>query len=70
MKDKQYKDAWQELKEKKIEKFTKLHNLIINHHEDEGDFLRYTEQKNELFYMDNKDDTNEFSNLLSDLEDE
>lgn len=70
MKDKQYKDAWQELKEKKIEKFTKLHNLIINHREDEGDFLRYTEQQDELFYMDNKDGTNEFGNLLSDLEDE
>lgn len=70
MSDKQYKDAWQELKEKKIEKFIQLHNLIINHHEDEGDFLRYIEQKNELIYMDNKDNTNEFSNLLSDLEDE
>ena len=68
MKTNQYKDAWQELKEKKIEKFTKLHNLIINRHEDEGDYLRYIEQKNELFYMDNKDNTNEFSNLLSDIE--
>lgn len=70
MKDREYKDAWQELKEKKIEKFTKLHNLIINHHEDDGDFLRYIEQQNELFYMDNKDETNEFRNLLSDMEDE
>ena len=70
MKDKQYKAIWQELKEKKIEKFTKLHNLIINHHEDEGDYLRYIEQMNELFYMDNKDNTNEFGNLLNDLESE
>ena len=70
MKDKQYKDAWYKMKEKKIEKFTQLHNLIINHHEDEGDFLRYIEQKSELFYMDNKDGTNEFSKLLSDMEDD
>ncbi|PHK50776.1 hypothetical protein [Staphylococcus edaphicus] len=70
MKTNQYKDAWQELKEKKIEKFTKLHSLIINHHEDEGDYLRYIEQKNELLDMDNADNTNGFSNLLSDMEDE
>lgn len=70
MKDKQYKDAWYKMKEKKIEKFTQLHNLIINDYEDEGDFLRYIEQQNELFYMDSKDETNEFRNLLSDMEDE
>ncbi|MEB7677876.1 hypothetical protein NGB25_12260 [Staphylococcus saprophyticus] len=70
MKDREYKHAWQELKEKKIEKFTKLHNLIINRHEDKGDYLRYIEQTNELLDMDNADNTNEFSNLLSDLEDE
>lgn len=70
MKDREYKDAWQELKEKKFENFIKLHNLIINDYEDEGDFLRYIEQQNELFYMDNKDETNEFRNLLNDMEDE
>lgn len=70
MKDKQYKAAWQELKENKIKKFTKLHNLIINHYEDDGDYLRYIEQKNELLDMDSADNTNEFNNLLSDLEDE
>ena len=70
MKDREYKDVWQELKEKKFENFIKLHNLIINDYEDEGDFLRYIEQQNELFYMDSKDETNEFRNLLSDLENE
>lgn len=67
MKDKEYKDAWQKLKEEKIRKFVKLHNLIIKGYEDEGDYLRYQEQCQELIEMDQLDGTHEFSNLLHDM---
>lgn len=67
MKDREYKDAWQKLKEEKIRKFVKLHNLIIKGYEDEGDYLRYQEQCQELIEMDQLDGTKEFSNLLHDM---
>ncbi len=62
-----YKNAWQTLKEEKIRKFIKLHNLIIKGYEDEGDHLRHQEQYQELIEMDTWDNTNEFSNLLHDM---
>ncbi|UXU77304.1 hypothetical protein MUA27_10535 [Mammaliicoccus sciuri] len=62
-----YKNAWQTLKEEKIRKFVKLHNLIIKGYEDEGDYLRHQEQCQELIEMDMRDNTNEFSNLLHDM---
>lgn len=67
MKDREYKEAWQKLKEEKIRKFVKLHNLIIKGYEDEGDYLRHQEQCQELIEMDMRDNTNEFSNILHDL---
>lgn len=62
-----YEKAWQKLKEEKIRKFIKLHNLIIKGYEDEGDYLRYEEQCQELIEMDMRDNTNEFSNILHDV---
>lgn len=62
-----YEKAWQKLKEEKIRKFIKLHNLIIKGYEDEGDYLRYEEQYQELIEMDTWDNTKEFSNLLHDM---
>lgn len=62
-----YKNAWQTLKEEKIRKFVKLHNLIIKGYEDEGDYLRHQEQYQELIEMDTWDNTKEFSNLLHDM---
>lgn len=67
MKDREYREAWQTLKEEKIRKFIKLHNLIIKGYEDEGDYLRHQEQCQELIEMDMRDNTNEFSNILHDL---
>lgn len=62
-----YEKAWQTLKEEKIRKFIKLHNLIIKGYEDEGDYLRHEEQCQELIEMDTRDNTNEFSNILHDM---
>ena len=62
-----YEKEWHKLKEGKIRKFVKLHNLIIKGYEDEGDYLRRQEQYQELIEMDMRDNTNEFSNILHDL---
>ena len=62
-----YEKEWHKLKEGKIRKFVKLHNLIIKGYEDEGDYLRHQEQRQELIEMDMRDNTNEFSNILHDL---
>ena len=62
-----YEKEWHKLKEGKIRKFVKLHNLIIKGYEDEGDYLRHQEQYQELIEMDMRDNTNEFSNILHDL---
>ncbi|AWY02912.1 hypothetical protein [Staphylococcus phage VB-SauS-SA2] len=64
MKDREYKDAWQELKEKKIQDY--IGNRKIEYRD--SYFVKYLES--ELLEMDKLDGTNEFSNLLSDLEDE
>ena len=63
-----YEKEWHKLKEGKIRKFVKLHNLIIKGYEDEGDYLRHQEQCQELIEMDMRDNTNEFNNVLYDLQ--
>lgn len=55
MKDREYKDAWQTLKEEKMNNYITWPNA---------------EKRDDLLRMDQLDNTNEFSNLLSDLEDE
>ncbi|MDW8564690.1 hypothetical protein [Staphylococcus shinii] len=55
MKDREYKDAWQTLKEEKMNNYITWQNA---------------EKRDDLLRMDSLDGTNEFSNLLSDLEDE
>ena len=68
MKDKEYKDAWQELKVEKIRYFILLHDAYKVHRlERQRIPLNVTRQT--LLQMDKLDNTNEFSNLLSDLED-
>ena len=69
MKDKEYKDAWQELKDKLLREYPTVdHEVYVSN----GDWERglLSKQREILFYMDKLDNTNEFSNLLSDLEDE
>ena len=69
MKDKEYKDAWQELKVEKIRYFILLHDAYKVHRlERQRIPLNVTRQT--LLQMDKLDNTNEFSNLLSDLEEE
>jgi hypothetical protein len=69
MKDREYKDAWQELKEEKIRYFILLHDAYKVHQlERQRIPLNVTRQT--LLQMDELDNTNEFNNLLSDLEDE
>ena len=69
MKDKEYKDAWQELKVEKIRYFILLHDAYKVHRlERQRIPLNVTRQT--LLQMDKLDNTNEFSNLLSGLEDE
>lgn len=69
MKDKEYKDAWKMLKEEKIRYFILLHDAYKVHRlERQRIPLNVTRQI--LLQMDKLDNTNEFSNLLSDLEDE
>jgi len=69
MKDKQYKAIWQELKDKLLSDYPTVEHLadVAN-----GDWERGELSKHEdiLRHMDQLDGTNEFSNLLSDLEDE
>ncbi|MDW3922255.1 hypothetical protein QI205_00490 [Staphylococcus saprophyticus] len=55
MKDREYKDAWQTFKEEKTNNYITWPNA---------------EKRDDLLRMDKLDNTNEFSNLLSDLEDE
>ncbi|MDW8551112.1 hypothetical protein AABD38_08850 [Staphylococcus nepalensis] len=69
MKDRDYKDAWQELKEEKIQYFILL-NDAYKVHQLERQRIPLNVTKQTLLKMDKLDNTNEFSNLLSDLEDE
>lgn len=69
MKDREYKEAWQKLKEEKIRYFILLHDAYKVHQlERQRIPLNVTRQT--LLQMDKLDGTNEFNNLLSDLEDE
>lgn len=69
MKDREYKDAWQELKDKLLSDYPGVEHLadVSN-----GDWERGELSKHEdiLRRMDKLDNTNEFSNLLSDMEGE
>ncbi|MEB8099180.1 hypothetical protein [Staphylococcus xylosus] len=69
MKDREYKDAWQELKEEKIRYFILL-NDAYKVHQLERQRIPLNVTRQTLLQMDKLDNTNEFSNLLSDLEDE
>lgn len=69
MKDREYKEAWQELKEEKIQCFILL-NDAYKVHQLERQRIPLNVTKQTLLKMDELDGTNEFSNLLSDLEDE
>ncbi|MEX6340803.1 hypothetical protein AB6E71_05415 [Staphylococcus arlettae] len=70
MKDKEYKDAWDEMKLDVMIDYARL-----KHTEETPDNIetlagRIEQLKDIGKYMDLKDGTNEFSNLLSDLGDE
>ena len=69
MKDKQFKDAWQELKDKLLSDYPTVEHLadVSNGDWERGELSKHEEV---LEHMDFLDGTNEFSNLLSDLEDE
>lgn len=69
MKDRVYKDAWQRLKEEKIQYFILL-NDAYKVHQLERQRIPLNVTKQTLLKMDKLDGTNEFSNLLSDLGDE
>lgn len=77
MRDKDYKRAWLELKEKKLQEYVKVHrsvNQIItpNNQYQLFQIANAMVSKNELIrdlkYMDQLDGTHEFQKLLSDLE--
>lgn len=77
MKDKDYKKAWLELKEKKLQEYVKVHrsvNQIITPNNQYQLFqianamVSKNELSRDLKYMDQLDGTHEFQNLLSDLE--
>lgn len=69
MKDREYKDAWQELKERKMKGFISIAHNALNNKNDSYMQRLANRERAELIYMDKLDGTNEFSNLLSDLED-
>ena len=77
MKDKDYKRAWLELKEKKLKEYVEVHrsvNQIItpNNQYQLFQIANAMVSKNELIrvlkYMDQLDGTHDFRNLLNDLE--
>ena len=79
MKDKQYKEIWQTFKDERIQEYIKLHrtvNQIIkpNNQYHLFQIANAMVGKNDLAHilkqMDKLDGTQEFRNLLSDLEDE
>lgn len=69
MKDREYKDAWEELKERLLREYPHKIEIAL---ELRGSYeFGIAEQiKRTGIEMDKLDGTNEFSNLLSDLEDE
>lgn len=77
MKDKDYKRAWLELKEKKLQDYVKLHRSVNQIIKPNNQYYLFQianamVSKNVLArylkYMDELDGTNEFQNLLNDLE--
>lgn len=69
MKDREYKVVWDELKDKLLREYPSVdHEAYVSN----GDWERglLSKQRQTLLQMDKLDGTNEFSNLLSDLEDE
>ena len=79
MRDKDYKCAWLELKEKKLQEYAKVHrsvNQIIKPNNQYHLFqianamVSKNELARDLKYMDQLDGTHEFRNLLSDLEEQ
>lgn len=77
MKDKDYKRAWLEFKEKKLQEYVKVHrsvNQIIKPNNQYHLFqianamVSKNELARDLKYMDRLDGTHEFQNLLNDLE--
>lgn len=72
MKDKDYKRAWLDFKEEKIKEYVLRHNQLKQTNVLEARNLSIKEMKWSLKYdlqrMDEMDGTNEFKNLLYDLE--
>jgi len=64
MKTNQYKDAWQTLKDSKMQDYIQTRSAYGTKH------LATIIYSVDLIKMDSLDGTNEFSNLLSDLGDE
>lgn len=68
MKNKQYKDIWKTLKERKMKGFISVaHNALNNKNDTHLQKLANREHA-ELIYMDKLDGTNEFRSLLGELE--
>lgn len=79
MKDREYKDAWQTFKEERTKEYIKLHRSVNQITKPNNQYHLFQVAnalvgKKDLAHilkqMDKLDGTNEFSNLLSDLEDE
>ncbi|WP_217971481.1 hypothetical protein [Staphylococcus xylosus] len=77
MKDREYKDAWQTFKEERTQEYIKLHRTVnqvtkpnSQHHlfQLANAIVGKKDLAHILKHMDKLDGTNEFSNLLSDLD--
>ena len=68
MKDKSYKKSWQELKEQVISQYIVLSNTEENAKNIETLLGHVEELKRIGLYMDNLDMTQEFSNMLIDID--
>lgn len=69
MKYREYKDAWQTLKEELLTEYPFLVRAWESTN-GEGEHAEMSKANEILERMDGLDNTNEFSNLLSDMEDE
>ncbi|MDW4128404.1 hypothetical protein QI229_03225 [Staphylococcus saprophyticus] len=79
MKDREYKEIWQTFKQERTQEYIKLHRTVNQVIKPNNQYHLFQVAnamvgKNDLAHilkhMDELDNTNEFSNLLSDLEDE
>lgn len=79
MKNREYKEIWQTFKQERTQEYIKLHHTVNQVIKPNMQYQVYQVanamvSKNDLTHilkhMDKLDGTNEFSNLLSDLEDE